>query len=119
MKLIKTIKISGLNPDVILYEPKSKHIFTFNGHSNSATVINAISLKEISTISLPGKPELAVFNDAGNVFVNIEDKNEIVVINGSTNKIFGNYPLDNGLEPTGLAIDKKITGYSLSVPIKK
>jgi len=31
LHIIETVKISGLNPDVILYEPKSKHIFTFNG----------------------------------------------------------------------------------------
>ena len=107
LNVIETIKISGLNPDVILYEPKSKHVFSFNGRSANATVIDAISHKEIGTINLPGKPELAVSNNAGNIFVNIEDKNEIVVIDGSSNKVLKSYSLANGVEPTGLAIDQK------------
>ena len=107
LNVIETIKISSLNPDVILYEPKSKHIFTFNGRSANATVIDAVALKEISTIELPGKPELAVTNDAGNVFVNIEDKNEIAVIDSGSNKVLKTYPIGDGVEPTGLAIDEK------------
>jgi YVTN family beta-propeller protein len=39
LKVIETIKISGVNPDAILYEPKSKHVFSFNGRSTNATVI--------------------------------------------------------------------------------
>jgi DNA-binding beta-propeller fold protein YncE len=107
LHIIETVKISGLNPDVILYEPKSKHIFTFNGRSANATVIDAITYKEIDTIALPGKPELAVSDKAGNVFVNIEDKNEIVVLGSSSDKVLKSYPLSSGVEPTGLAIDKE------------
>lgn len=107
LKVIETIKISGLNPDVILYEPKSRHLFTFNGRSSNATVIDAISHNEINTINLPGKPELAVSNDEGKIFVNIEDKNEIVVIDSGSGKVVKSYPFDKGQEPTGLAIDKK------------
>ncbi|MGC2457292.1 MAG: cytochrome D1 domain-containing protein [Gallionellaceae bacterium] len=107
LKVIETIKISGLNPDVILYEPRSKHIFAFNGHSANASVIDATSHKEITTISLPGKPELAVSNNAGKVFVNIEDKNEIAVIDSSSKKVLKSLSLGGGIEPTGLAIDKE------------
>jgi DNA-binding beta-propeller fold protein YncE len=105
LSIIEAIKISGMNPDVILYEPKSKHIFTFNGRSANATVIDAVSRKEIETINLPGKPELAVSNDAGKVYVNIEDKNEIAVIDSGSNKVLKTYTLGSGTEPTGLAID--------------
>ena len=106
LDVVATIKISGLNPDAILYEPISKHIFVFNGHSSNATVIDAMTRKEIVTINLPGKPELAVSNHAGNIFVNIEDKNEIVVIDSSTNKILKTFPIGSGEEPSGLAIDQ-------------
>lgn len=106
LNVIDTIKISGLNPDVILYEPKSKHIFTFNGHSQNATVIDAVSHKEVDTIALSGKPELAVSDDAGNVFVNIEDTSQVVVIDGNHNKVIKTFSLGKGIEPTGLSIDK-------------
>ncbi len=107
LQVSETIKLSGLNPDMILYEPKSKQVLVFNGHSANASVIDATSHKEITTISLPGKPELAVSNDSGNIFVNIEDKNEIVVIDGSSNRVLKSFPLGSGIEPTGLAIDKE------------
>ena len=106
LKVLDTIHVSGMNPDVILYEPKSKQVFTFNGRSKDATVIDAISHQEVTTIRLSGKPELAVSNDAGNVFVNIEDSSEIAVIDSSSNKIVKVFPLGDGVEPTGLSIDK-------------
>jgi len=107
LKQIKVIKISGSNPDGIFYEPKSKHVFTFNGRSSNATVIDAVSLKEINTVALAGKPEAAVSDLAGNIYVNIEDKNEIAVIDGVTNKVVKSYQIGSGVRPTGLAIDQK------------
>jgi DNA-binding beta-propeller fold protein YncE len=107
LNIIENIKISGVNPDVIIYEPKSKHIFAFNGRSTNATVIDAATREEIATISLPGKPELAVSNEAGQIFVNIEDKSEILVIDSDSNKVIKTYPLGGGTEPTGLAFDQK------------
>ena len=107
LKIIEKVKISGVNPDVILYEPKSKHIVTFNGRSVNATVIDAVTRKVISTTSLPGRPELAVSNAAGNIFVNIEDKNEIVVMDGESGKVLRSFSIGGGVEPTGLAIDSK------------
>jgi YVTN family beta-propeller protein len=107
LKVTGNIKISGSNPDIILYEPSTRHIFTFNGHSDNATVIDAVTHKEIRTIALPGKPELAASDKSGRVFVNIENKSEIIVIDSGSNRVIGHYPLGKGTEPTGLAIDQK------------
>jgi|SRR5450830_320181 len=106
LKVIANIQISGINPDAIIYEPKTKHVFVFNGRSSNASVIDTSTLKEIAVIDLPGKPELAVSDLDGKVYVNIEDKNEIAVIDGLSNKVIKTYPLGTGIEPTGLAIDK-------------
>ena len=107
LQVIETIRITGMNPDAIIYEPRSKHIVVFNGRSANATVIDAVSRKEIKNISLPGKPELAVSNSNGDIFVNIEDKNEIVMIDSGSNKIRKHFTIGNGVEPTGLAFDQK------------
>jgi YVTN family beta-propeller protein len=106
LKVITTVQISGLNPDAIIYEPTSKHVFVFNGRSSNVAVIDTATLKEVAVIDLPGKPELAVSDLDGNVYVNIEDKNEITVIDGRINQVIKHYSLGNGTEPTGLAIDK-------------
>jgi DNA-binding beta-propeller fold protein YncE len=107
LKVTGNIRISGADPDIILYEPANRHVFTFNGHSDNATMIDAVAHKEIRTIALPGKPELAVNDKSGTIFVNIENKSEIDVIDSGTNRVIGNYPLGRGREPTGLAFDRK------------
>jgi len=106
LKVIDTINVSGVNPDVILYEPISKHLFVFNGRSANASVIDAVTRKEITTIALSGKPELAVSDDSGKVFVNIENKSEIAIIDSATNTVVKTFHVGTGEEPTGLAIDK-------------
>lgn len=105
LKVIDRIKVSGTNPDAIVYDRKSRHVLAFNGRSSNASVIDAVSRKEIGVIELPGKPELAVSDNDGRIFVNIEDKNEIAAIDSVTSQLVARYSLGAGVEPTGLAID--------------
>ncbi|MEI6594205.1 MAG: YncE family protein [Bacteroidota bacterium] len=107
LKLIAKVKVTGLNPDAILFDNFSQKVFVFNGRTNNATVIDANTDKVISTISLSGKPEFSVSNNNGLVFVNIENKNEIAVINSKTFAIENTWSILPGDEPTGLAIDNK------------
>jgi len=105
LEVITKIKITGRNPDAILYDPFSQKIFTFNGKSSNATVIDAKENKEIATIPLDGKPEFSVTDGKGKVFVNIEDKSCINVINSSTLKVEKRWSIAPGEEPSGLAFD--------------
>jgi YVTN family beta-propeller protein len=68
----------GRNPDAIIYDPVSKRVFAFNGASHDATAIDVKTNSVVGTIALGGKPEFAVSDEKGNLYVNIEDKNEIV-----------------------------------------
>ncbi|HEY4337990.1 MAG TPA: YncE family protein, partial [Puia sp.] len=97
---------TGQNPDAILYDPFSKKIITCNGRSHDLTVIDAASEQVVATITLDGKPETAVSDDAGKIFVNIEDKNKITVVDIRTNAVVTSWPL-TAEGPTGLAIDTK------------
>jgi len=101
------IKIKGLNPDAILYDAFTHHVFSFNAKSNDATVIDAKTNKIIETIKFDGNPEVAVTNGKGAIYVNIEEKSTIVVIDAKTLKIKNTWSLAPGEEPTGLAIDAK------------
>jgi YVTN family beta-propeller protein len=98
---------AGQNPDAILYEPFSKKIITCNGRSQNLSIIDPVENKLIDSIPVGGKPETAVSNDAGKLYVNIEDKNEIVVVDMKTLKVETHWPIAPGEEPTGLVIDKK------------
>ena len=96
---------AGQNPDAIMYEPYSKTIITCNGRSNDLTVIDPATEKTVATIAVGGKPETAVSDGAGKVYVNIEDKSEIVAINIKTNTVENHWSIAPAEGPTGLAID--------------
>lgn len=105
LQVIATVQVTGKNPDAILYDPFSKKVFAFNGRSASATVIDAITNKVIATIPLDGKPEFSVTDGSGLVYVNIEDKSMINVINTTTLKVEKHWSIAPGEEPSGLALD--------------
>ena len=98
---------TGENPDAIMYEPYSKSIVTCNGRSKNLSIIDPKQNKVIATIDVGGKPETAVSDAAGKVFVNIEDKNEIVEVNMKTNKVEKRWSLSPAEGPTGLEYDTK------------
>ncbi len=109
---IKTLATSskvkvGENPDAILYDPATKRVFTFNGRSQDSTAIDAASGKVLGTIKLDGKPEFAASDAKGEIFVNIEDKSELVAIDPNKLEVKTKWPLAPCTEPSGLAIDRK------------
>lgn len=96
----------GENPDSIIFDQKRQEVYAFNGRSHSASVIDAKSEKVVATIPLPGKPEEGAADD-NRVYVNVEDKSEIVAIDPAKRAVVSTWPLPGCEEPTGLAIDKK------------
>jgi YVTN family beta-propeller protein len=95
----------GTRPDGILYDSVSKRIFTFNGASKDATAVDTSSGKAVGTVALGGKPEAAVSDGAGTIFVNIEDKSELVAFDARTLAVKHHYPLAPCEEPSGMAAD--------------
>jgi YVTN family beta-propeller protein len=108
---LKTLKIltkieTGGNPDSIFFHPATHTVFVQNGKSNSSTVIDADKRTVIATIPVGGRPEFSVYDDQGNVFINLEDKSSIVVIDAAEKKVKATWPITGCEEPTGLAIDR-------------
>jgi len=97
---------AGTNPDGIAYEPTTNTVWVFNGKSNDATVIDAAGKTAVATIALSGKPEFPQADGEGAVFVNIEDRNEIVRMDAKTKKATATWPLTGCDSPSGMAIDK-------------
>ena len=98
---------TGKNPDAIVYDKSTNHVFVFNGGSNDATVINAATGKVEGSIALGGKPEFGVSDEKGKVFVNLEDKNSIVEVDAKNMTVSATWPIAGCDGPTGLAIDRK------------
>lgn len=96
---------TGTKPDAILYEPFSQKIIVCNGESDNLSVIDPATDKVVATVALGGGPETAVSDGKGNIYVNLEDKNEIVKVDARTFTAGAHWPLGKGEGPTGLAIN--------------
>jgi len=93
-------------PDAIVYDPATGRVFAANGESGSLTAINAKDGAVIATIKLDGKPEFAVVDGKGRLYVNLEDKAKLAVVDTKKLSVKTRYDLAATCEePTGLAID--------------
>jgi YVTN family beta-propeller protein len=106
LKTLATVK-AGTNPDAIIYDPHTQRVFTMNGRSQDTTAINAADGTVAGTLALGGKPEFAAADGHGNIFVNIEDKSELVRFDSEKLTVLNRWPLKPCEEPSGLAVDWK------------
>ena len=107
LKTLKTLgefKV-GKKPDAIIYEPFSKRIYVMNGDSDNITVLNAADGSLAGTIALGGGPEYAVSDGKGNLYVNLEEKNETLHIDVTSLKVKDRWPLAPCTTPTALSMD--------------
>src|SRR5205823_1970568 len=95
---LKTLKVTGkvstgqLDTDAIIYEPVTKHVFTFNGDSHNTTVVDAKKQAVVTTIDLVGKVEFPAVDGKGMVYVNNPEKTDVVAIDARTNTIKARWP---------------------------
>ncbi len=101
-KVVATLK-AGKNPDGATYDPSSKLVLAMNHDSGDATLIDPNAKKVVGTIPVGGELEFAVPDGAGKVYVNVEDKNQIAVIDVAGKKVTNRYALKGCDGPTGLA----------------
>ena len=86
LDVIASVEV-GTKPDAIVYEPQTRQVFVFNGHSSNASVIDAATSKVVATIALGGTPEFARADGAGLVYANIESTNELVALDAKGRKV--------------------------------
>ncbi|MDQ2899516.1 MAG: hypothetical protein M3Y07_06905 [Acidobacteriota bacterium] len=104
---IKTIDVEG-RPDGILFDPFNERVYIFSHSAPNATVINAKDGSVAGTIDLGGAPEQAVTDGKGRLFVDIEDKDNIAVVDARTMTVTAHYDLaGKGGGCAGLALDVK------------
>ena len=109
-KTLKTtgeIRSTGKSPDALTYDPASRQLFVFNHASGEATVIDPATNKITATLKVGGALEVGRADGRGNVWVNVEDRSEIVRIDSNKMVVAGRYPLAPCEEPTGMALDTK------------
>jgi YVTN family beta-propeller protein len=97
---------TGKKPDSIVYDPATKHVFAFNADSDNATVIDPAKARKIGAIALKGAPEFAVADGGGRIFLNLEDKHEMLAIDSRRMKVVKRWKLAPCTEPASLAMDR-------------
>jgi DNA-binding beta-propeller fold protein YncE len=102
---LSKIESGGANPDAITFDAKKSEVWVFNHTGMSATQIEAATGKVLATITLTGTAESGQSDGAGKVFVNIEDKDQVDVIDVASKKVQASWSVAPGAEPTGMAFD--------------
>jgi DNA-binding beta-propeller fold protein YncE len=107
LERIKTIDVQG-RPDGILFEPLTKRIYVLSHSQPNATVIDGKDGSVVGTIDLGGAPEQAASDGQGHLYVDLEDKDQIAVVDVNTLKVTAHYELGGkGGGPGGLGLDIK------------
>jgi DNA-binding beta-propeller fold protein YncE len=94
---------TGKKPDAAIFDPASGLALAMNGQSGDATLIDPVTQKAVGAIAIGGALEFAAADGAGKVFVNIEDKGQIAVLDTKARTVIGHYDLKGCEEPSGLA----------------
>jgi hypothetical protein len=107
LKVTGEIKTNQPDTDSIIYEPFTKHIFTFNGNSHNTTIIDPAKGAVITNIDLIGGVEFPAVDGKGMVYDNNEEKNDVVAIDAKSNTIKNRWPGAPAGTLVAMAMDQK------------
>lgn len=96
---------TGTKPDAAIYEPASRTLWIMNPGSGDITVVDPHGAKVVATVAVGGSLELAAVDGRGRLYVNIEDKNEVAVIDARRRAVLARFPIKGCDGPTGIALD--------------
>ena len=104
---IKTIEVQG-NPDGILYDDFNDRVYIFSHSAPNVTAINAADGTVAGTLDLGGAPEEAASDGHGRLYVDLEDKDKVAVVDTKALTVIAGYDLTGkGGGCAGLAMDTK------------
>jgi len=104
---LKSIQTEG-SPDGMLYDAFNDRVYVLSHRLPHATVINASDGSIAGTMDLGGAPEQAVSDGKGHIYVDIEDKGNVAVVDAKTLTVTAHYDLlGKGGVCAGLAMDVK------------
>ena len=107
LAVLKTIDVQG-NPDGILFDPFNQRVWVFSHSAPNATIIDARDGSVVGTLDLGGAPEQAVTDGNGHIYVDIEDKDNVAVVDTRALQVTAHYDISAKAKvPAGLAFDVK------------
>ena len=107
LKPIKTIDVQG-NPDGIFFDAFNERIYDLSHSAPTVTVIDAKDGSVLGTIDIGGAPEQAASDGKGHLYIDVEDKEKIAVVDVKKLAVTNSYDLTGkGGTCAGLAMDVK------------
>jgi DNA-binding beta-propeller fold protein YncE len=104
---IKTIDVDG-GPDGIMFDPFNQRVYVLSHSAPNMTAINASDGSIAGTIDLDAAPEQTVSDGKGKLYVDLENKDQVAVVDAKTMSVTARYDLGGkGGTPAGLAFDPK------------
>jgi DNA-binding beta-propeller fold protein YncE len=100
---------TGIDPDDAVFDPTSGLVLIMDGDGGDITLIDPKTASSPGRIAVGGKLEAAALDGHGHVFVNVEDKGEIAVVDIASRKVTARFHLPDCERPTGLAMSP-VTG---------
>jgi DNA-binding beta-propeller fold protein YncE len=101
-RVIATLPV-GTRPDAIAWDPATRTVWVMTPGSGGISVVDPVGAKVIDTIAVGGSLELGAADGRGRLYVNVEDKNEVAVLDTRTRKVVTRFPLKVCDGPTGIA----------------
>lgn len=95
--------------DGIIYDKSTGLVLIACGDAGVLVTLKADADPKTAVIDAPielgGKPEYLAADGEGTVYVNLEDKGQVAVVDLKARKVLTHWPVDPGSSPVGLAID--------------
>ena len=105
LKVLEVVPSGGKEPDAVVYDDGSGRVYIANSASGSVTVLDAASGKILSTVEMGGRLRQMAASGYGRLYVAVEDRNAIHVVDTGTLKFLGDFPITAGEKPYGLSLD--------------
>ena len=96
---------TGTKPDAAAYDPATRTVWIMNPGSGDITVVDPASAKVLATVPVGGSLEMGEADGHGRMYVNVEDKNQLVVLDTRRRKVIARHALEGCEGPTGIAYD--------------
>jgi DNA-binding beta-propeller fold protein YncE len=107
MMPMKTVEVQG-NPDGMLIDAAEQRVYVLSHAAPHVTAIDAKDGTVIGTVDIGGMPEQAATDGKGHVYIDVEDKENIAVVDAKTLMVSGHYDVTGkGGTCAGLALDNK------------
>jgi YVTN family beta-propeller protein len=96
---------TGKRPDAAAYDPATRTVWVMTPGDGALTVIDPVAAKAVATVPVGGSLELGAADGHGRLYVNVEDKNEVAVVDTRARKVIAREPLPGCDGPTGIVYD--------------